>query len=120
MIHFITQVLSDVNMVMLVPLIRKYGIEFRKPLVFDRIREELRTFCAQHTIDEVYSSKFLDIVPVVQGNVEESIERLAKDTIKILNLVIPKPDIPEDIATNYKAVSLLLTFTKTIINDPVN
>ena len=25
--------------------------------------------------------------------------------IKILNLVIPKPDIPKDIASNYKAVS---------------
>jgi predicted nucleic acid-binding protein len=103
-IHFITQVLSDVNVAMLVPLIRKYGIEFRKPLVFDRIREELRTFCAGHTIDEVYNSKFLEIVSIVLKNVENSIERLGKDTIKILNLVIPKPDIPKDIASNYKAV----------------
>jgi regulator of protease activity HflC (stomatin/prohibitin superfamily) len=102
--HYVIQVLSDVNTAMLVPLIRKYGIEFRKPLVYDRIREELRTFCAQHTIDEVYNSKFLSIVAAVKENVEKSIERLGKDSIKILNLVIPKPVIPSDIASNYKLV----------------
>ena len=47
---------------------------------------------------------FLDIVGIVQANVEKSIERLGLDGIKILNLAIPKPDIPRDIAANYKAV----------------
>lgn len=28
-------------------------MEFKEQLVFDRIREELRIFCANHTIDEV-------------------------------------------------------------------
>ena len=37
----------------LLKLIRKFGMEFRSPLIFDRVKEELRTFCANHTIDEV-------------------------------------------------------------------
>ncbi len=98
------QVLTSINTSRLVPLIRRYGLQFRDTLVFDRIKEELRTFCAKHTIDEVYNTKFLDIVSDVKQNVENSIERLSEGSIKILNLVIPKPDIPRDIASNYKAV----------------
>ena len=40
---------------------------------------------------------FLDIVENVKHNVEQSIQRLGKNGMKILNLVIPKPDIPRDI-----------------------
>lgn len=103
------QVLSNVDVEYLVPLIKKFGMEFRRALVYDRVAEELRTFCANHTIDEVYNTMFLDIVGIVQLNVENSINRLGMDGIKILNLVIPKPDIPRDIAANYKAVKVQWT-----------
>jgi len=43
----------------LISLIRKYGMDFKDTLVYDRIREELRIFCANHTIDEVYNTMFL-------------------------------------------------------------
>ena len=36
----------------------------------------------------------------------ESINRLSNGSVEIINLVIPKPDIPPDIAENYKQVSL--------------
>ena len=55
---------------------------------------------------------FLDIVGHVKTNVERSISRLGEKGIigvKILNLVIPKPDIPPDIAANYKAVKVQWT-----------
>jgi len=52
---------------------------------------------------------FLDIVANVKRNVEISIERLGDNGIKLLNLVIPKPDIPRDIAANYKAVKVQWT-----------
>lgn len=45
----------------------------------------------------------------VKIQVEKSIERLGMNGIKILNLVIPKPDIPRDIAANYKAVKVQWT-----------
>ena len=54
---------------------------------------------------------FLDIVENVKENVEQSIKRLGDNTtgIHILNLVIPKPDIPYDIAENYKKVKVQWT-----------
>jgi regulator of protease activity HflC (stomatin/prohibitin superfamily) len=47
------QVLSNVNVEHIIPLIRKFGMQFRHALVYDRVVEELRTFCANHTVDEV-------------------------------------------------------------------
>jgi len=49
--HF--KVLSDVDEKVLINLIRKFGTEFRQALIYDRVNEELRIFCANHTIDEV-------------------------------------------------------------------
>ena len=47
------QVLSNVEVDQLIPLIKKFGVEFKRALVYDRVSEELRTFCANHSIDEV-------------------------------------------------------------------
>ena len=52
---------------------------------------------------------FLDIVENVKENVRTSIRRLGEDGIEILNLVIPKPEIPPDIAHNYKQVKVQWT-----------
>eukprot|EP00092_Neocalanus_flemingeri_P038875 GFUD01042323.1.p1 GENE.GFUD01042323.1~~GFUD01042323.1.p1 ORF type:complete len:391 (+),score=122.86 GFUD01042323.1:133-1305(+) len=93
----------------LVFMAKKFGMEFKKALVFDRIKEDLRIFCANHTIDEVYNTMFLDIVANVRENVKSSISRLGEDGIEILNLVIPKPEIPLDIAHNYKQVKVQWT-----------
>ena len=38
-----------------------------------------------------------------------SITRLGEDGIEVLNLVVPKPEIPEDIAHNYKQVKVQWT-----------
>ena len=40
----------------------------------------------------------------VKRNLILSIDRLGDGGLEILNLVIPKPDIPPDIAKNYKQV----------------
>ena len=47
------QVLSNVEIGSLIDLIRKFGMNFRHALIYDRVSEELRTFCANSTIDEV-------------------------------------------------------------------
>jgi len=103
------QIITRIKMDKLIPMAKQYGLEFKNALVFDRIKEELRIYCANHTIDEVYNTKFLEIVRKVKENVITSIDRLANEGIEILNLVIPKPDIPSDIAHNYKQVKVQWT-----------
>merc|ERR1711892_494162 len=84
-------------------------MQFKQVLIYDRIREDLRIFCAGQTIDDVYNEKFLEIVEKVKADVEEQIKRLGEDGVQILNLVIPKPDIPQDIAQSYKQVKVQWT-----------
>ena len=110
-IHFNgIQIISDVNEDKVYELVKKFGSNFRKVLIFDRLSEHLRKFCNNHTIDDVYSKKFLDIVPTVTPQVEMDVMRLAGNhSISILSLVIPKPDIPEDIERNYKQVKVQWT-----------
>ena len=98
------QILTDVQENNIVELIRKFGKDFRKALVFDRVREEVRLFSAGHNIDEVYNTKFMEMVNVVKTETERNIKRLSESSVEILNLVIPKPEIPDDIAANYKRV----------------
>ena len=47
------QVISSVEVSQLIALVRKFGSEFRRVLIYDRVSEDLRLFCANHTIDEV-------------------------------------------------------------------
>ena len=99
------QVISRVEFDKLIFMVRKFGVTFRDSLIYDRLKEELRIFCANHTIDDVYNTMFLDIAPKLKANLVSSIERLGDKGIEILNLVVPKPDIPTDIAQNYKQVN---------------
>jgi len=103
------QVITDVKPTALVGLVKKFGLEFHKTLVYDRIFEELRIFCANHTVDEVYNTMFLDIVDTVRKNVVESIETLGDGGVKVYHLTVPKPQIPPDIAKNYKEVKVQWT-----------
>ena len=91
-------------------LIKDYGLEFKKTLVFDRVSEQLRKFCASHDMDDVYNKYFLEISPTVLNGTRDSINRLSNGSVEIMNLVIPKPDIPLDIAENYKQVSFEIRF----------
>ena len=59
-------------------MVKAYGSEFKRTLVYDRIKEDLRIFCANNTIDDVYNVKFLDIVEQVKDNVKTSISRLGE------------------------------------------
>jgi regulator of protease activity HflC (stomatin/prohibitin superfamily) len=54
------QVISRIQVKNLIPMVRSFGINFREALVFDRVKEELRKFCANHTIDEVYNTKWAE------------------------------------------------------------
>jgi regulator of protease activity HflC (stomatin/prohibitin superfamily) len=99
------QIISRVDVDQVVFMVQRFGIGFRQALVYDRVKEELRIFCANNTIDDVYNAKFLDIVGEVKRNIVASISRLGRGGIEIMNLVIPKPDIPDDIAQNYMQAS---------------
>ena len=103
------KVMSRIKLPSLILMVRDFGVDFKRMLIYDRIAEELRTFCATHEIDQVYNTLFLEIVGEVKKKVIESITHLGGGGITIYNLVIPKPDIPADIAYNYRQVKVRWT-----------
>merc|ERR1712098_681622 len=50
-----------------------------------------------------------EIVQAVREEVDQKIQDLGDGGVEILNLVIAKPDIPQDIAQNYKQVKVQWT-----------
>ena len=71
-------VITTIRKDKLFDMVKMYGPEFKRTLVYDRIKEDLRIFCANNTIDDVYNTKFLQIVEDVKNNVKDSITRLAE------------------------------------------
>jgi len=102
-------VLSRTKKEEVVNLIKQFGMDYKTVLIYDRVREDLRIFCANKTIDEVYNEQFLEIVESVKKNVNSQVKTLGKDGVEIMNLVIPKPDIPQDIENNYNKVKVQWT-----------
>merc|ERR1712029_148826 len=106
-IHFHdVEVISSVPQEHVLWLVKKFGVNFRTVLVFDRLREEVKKYAFSHDIDDVYNERFLEMSESVIAETKKKIERLAQGKIEILNLIIPKPKIPEDIAANYQRVKV--------------
>merc|ERR1719167_433886 len=87
-------------------LVQTFGVDVKQVLLYDRVTEGIQAFCANHSIDEVFNTKFINLRESVQVYLNTSISRFAKDGIQVWNLHIPKPQIPPAIAANYREVKI--------------
>jgi len=87
-------------------LVQTFGVDVKQVLLYDRVTEGIQAFCANHSIDEVFNTKFINLKESVQVYLNLSITRFAKDGITVWNLHIPKPQIPPAIAANYREVKI--------------
>ena len=78
----------------------------KKVLIYDRIAQGIQDFCANNSIDEVYNSRFVDLSQSVLESLSIAMAKLSDSGLNILNLFIPKPDIPPAIAANYREVKI--------------
>ena len=90
-IHFDgIQVLSSVNKNQVNSLVKSFGMEFKRALVYDRIREELRLFCANHTIDEVSDNLLKSKLTIFFSTPKLNIFRSTMNYFWILLLMLSK------------------------------
>ena len=87
-------------------LVSKFGDHMKKVLIYDRIAQGIQDFCANNSIDEVYNSRFVDLSQSVLESLSVAMTKLSDSGLNILNLFIPKPDIPPAIAANYREVKI--------------
>merc|ERR1712241_43712 len=106
-IHFHNvEVISSVPQENVLWLVKNFGVNFRTILVFDRLREEVKRYAFGHDIDDVYNERFQEMSELVLNETIQNIERLAPAKLEIINLIIPKPENPHDIAANYQKVKV--------------
>ena len=102
--YFSLQIISSVKKDQVIDLVAKYGERMKNILIYDRVAQGIQDFCANNSIDEVYNSRFVELSQSVESSLNSSIGRLSSNGLVILNLFIPKPDIPPAIAANYREV----------------
>ena len=100
------KVISSIENDRVFHLVSKFGDDMKKVLIYDRIAQGIQDFCANNSIDEVYNSRFVDLSQSVVESLNIAMIKLSDSGLNILNLFIPKPDIPPAIAANYREVKI--------------
>jgi len=81
--------------------VRKYGINYDKIWIFDKIHHEINQFCSQHSLQEVYIEKF----DTVDDRIREALQKdctTYETGIDIIAVRVTKPRIPEVVRRNYE------------------
>eukprot|EP01126_Amoeba_proteus_P053237 TRINITY_DN647_c0_g2_i11.p1 TRINITY_DN647_c0_g2~~TRINITY_DN647_c0_g2_i11.p1 ORF type:complete len:329 (-),score=53.04 TRINITY_DN647_c0_g2_i11:122-1108(-) len=88
--------------------IKKYGINYDRTWIFDRIHHEINQFCSSHTLQEVYIEMFSQLDEALAKSLQSTCD--AYDTgIKIVAIRVTKPRIPENVRMNFEAVEISRT-----------
>jgi len=97
------EVVNRLSSTHVIDTVRKYGVDYDKIWIFDKIHHEINQFCSAHTLQEVYIDMF--------DSLDESLTALLQadcdkwDTgIEIITTRVTKPRIPKSIARDYEAM----------------
>merc|ERR1711939_1095942 len=91
--------------------IKNYTVDYDKTWIYDKIHHEINQFCSQHTLQEVYISKFDTLDEHIAAALQRDINQWAPG-IEIIAIRVTKPRIPEKIRQNYEAVEAEATKVK--------
>ena len=92
------QILVRVMEESVLSLVRRFGTVFRETLIHDRISEELRLFCANRSVDEIFIRNYSEVVPAIRRRLELRLEQMnVSNDVRLEHLSIPKPDVPDKV-----------------------
>jgi regulator of protease activity HflC (stomatin/prohibitin superfamily) len=97
------EVVNQLDKDFVYPIVRDYGVNYDKTLIYDKITHELNQFCSKHTLQEVYISKFDTLDEMLIEKLQESLNKYGKG-ILIRNVRISKPSVPPEVAKRYEEV----------------
>jgi regulator of protease activity HflC (stomatin/prohibitin superfamily) len=83
--------------------VRKYGVNYDKTWIFDKIHHEINQFCSAHSLQEVYIELFSTLDEALSSALQSACTKW--DTgITIVAIRVTKPRIPEKVRKNYEEV----------------
>jgi erlin len=95
------EVVNRIHRDQVIDTVRKYGVDYDRIWIFDKIHHEINQFCSSHTLQEVYIDLF--------DSLDESLaEALQKDCdkwstgVEVIATRVTKPHIPSAVQRNYE------------------
>jgi len=88
--------------------IKKYGVNYDRTWIFDRIHHEINQFCSSHSLQEVYIEQFDKLDEALAFALQKSCDD-HETGIKITAIRVTKPRIPESVRRNYEAIETAKT-----------
>jgi len=83
--------------------VRKYGVNYDRTWIFDRIHHEINQFCSSHTLQEVYIDLFSTLDEALSDSLQMDCNKHDVG-ITIIAVRVTKPRIPEEVRKNYEEV----------------
>jgi regulator of protease activity HflC (stomatin/prohibitin superfamily) len=83
--------------------VRKYGVNYDKTWIFERIHHEINQFCSSHSLQEVYIDLFSTLDEALSDSLQTDCNKHDVG-ITIIAVRVTKPRIPEDVRRNYEEV----------------
>lgn len=105
MLHFDTiEVINQVPMEGVVDVARRFGFDYDKFLIYERIHKEINEWCSEHTLEEIYITKFAALGPHLRNKLQTSVTEGYNTSIKIIDIIASKPKLPLRILEQYEAL----------------
>jgi len=88
--------------------IKRFGVNYDRTWIFDRIHHEINQFCSSHSLQEVYIDHFDKLDEALASSLQQSCDQ--HDTgISITAIRVTKPRIPDSVRRNYEAIETAKT-----------
>jgi regulator of protease activity HflC (stomatin/prohibitin superfamily) len=88
--------------------IKKFGVNYDRTWIFDRIHHEINQFCSSHSLQEVYIEQFDKLDEALASSLQKSCDTY-ETGIDIISIRVTKPRIPESVRKNYEAIETAKT-----------
>jgi len=82
-------------------IVRRYTVNYDKPLIFQKVHHELNQFCSSHTLQEVYVDLFDQIDENLRTALQKDLTTMAPG-LSVLAVRVTKPNIPDAIRKDYE------------------
>lgn len=83
--------------------IKRFGLNYDRTFVFDKIAHEINQFCSRNTLHEVYISRFSSLDEELAGALQKTCDDF--DTgLTVVAIRVTKPRIPDSVRANYEHV----------------
>jgi len=83
--------------------VKRYGVDYDKTWIFDRIHHEINQFCSSHSLQEVYIDKFDVLDEALASALQKSCDDWSTG-IRVVSIRVTKPRIPDAVRRNYESI----------------